>query len=115
VVKDYFDGNAFVHNHGDWLERLNPNLCTLDLVSNTLIYVSPTGTTSGQRNTIPLQNIIHLPSRFGYDGVLGKSVFKTFHKVFERTRNIDNYTTETYDSNGTLTKRLVVDISNSVE
>jgi hypothetical protein len=69
----------------------------------------------GRKSRIPLQNIIHIPSRFGYDGVLGKNIFTTFKPVYNRTHNIDTFTEDRYNSNGTLTKRLIVDISDTVE
>jgi hypothetical protein len=110
LVKDYFNGNAFVRVHEGWIERLNPDYCIIDLVSNTVLYQDRIN-----EQHIPLANIIHIPSRYGYDGVLGKSIFEVFKRVYLRTHNIDDYVQDTYDINGQLQKRLVIDISNTVE
>ena len=55
------------------------------------------------------QNVLHIPSRFGYDGLIGKSIFKECSKVFETSNNLDNFTNNSFDNN--LGKRLVIDLT----
>jgi hypothetical protein len=38
LVRDYFYGNAFLRIHDNWSERLNPDLCVIDLARNAVIY-----------------------------------------------------------------------------
>jgi len=52
--------------------------------------------------------IIHIPSRFGYDGLRGRSIFSACHNIFRLSRELDEYLNNTF--NNSVGSRLVLDL-----
>lgn len=109
LIQDYFSGNVFIYKYVNEnnevvsLFRLNPsNVRVKRNEYNQKIYLY-----NGKEYTS--QNVLHIPSRFGYDGLIGKSIFKECSKVFETSNNLDNFTNNSFDNN--LGKRLVIDLT----
>jgi HK97 family phage portal protein len=107
---DYFHGNVFlykyVNNTTGLLEslfRLNPLGVTVERnAQNQKIY-----TYNGKQ--YDYTNILHIPARWGYDGMLGKSIFDFARSAFNTGKEIDSYVNSSFQNS--LGKRLVVDIS----
>ena len=53
-------------------------------------------------------DILHIPSRFGYDGKIGHSIFVEANKAFDTASSLETYTDNTFNNN--LGKRLIIDI-----
>ena len=51
---------------------------------------------------------MHIPSRFGYDGKIGHSIFVEANKAFDTASSLETYTDNTFNNN--LGKRLIIDI-----
>jgi hypothetical protein len=75
VVKDYFDGDAFIQVvHGrtkDYLVRLNRDKVTIKEGDLNIEYLQNDGTTT----FIQYEDLIHIVSRFHYNGVFGDSIY----------------------------------------
>lgn len=111
IVKDYYNGNVFLYKYTDELGnvvslfRLNPDAVVVSRNEyNQKIY-----SYYGQRYTS--EKVLHIPSRFGYDGKIGHSIFKESRKIFNTAVNLDTYTDNTF--NNSMGKRLVIDIANA--
>jgi HK97 family phage portal protein len=111
-AKDYYNsGNVYWYKFNmdgeiKSLFRLNPNdiLIKRETISNEkkffyngMIFNSDT--------------IIHIPSRFGYNGLVGQSIFNTAREVFSTSAVLDEYSKNTFANN--VGKRLVIDIGDS--
>jgi HK97 family phage portal protein len=105
---DYFNGNVYWYKYdidGEIVSlfRLNPNQVTVrrDL-SNHKVYCY---------NGIEYdyRKILHIPSRYGYDGLIGKSIFSQCNKIFANTAEIDDYVNNSF--NNSIGNRLVIDIT----
>jgi HK97 family phage portal protein len=53
--------------------------------------------------------ILHIPSRFGFDGLIGKSIFTVCRDIFQNASNLDLYVKNSF--NNSVGKRLVIDLS----
>lgn len=111
LILDYFEGNVYLYKYTDndgqviSLFRLNPRQVTVTRGDyNQKLY------TYG-KETFTSEKVLHIPSRFSYDGLTGKSIWQTLNKTFKQTQNLDEYVNNTFDN--TLGKRLVIDLSNS--
>jgi HK97 family phage portal protein len=109
-AKDYFNGNVYwyKYDNGDGdiiaLFRLNPNevVVTRDQITNQKIF-----TYNGNRYTA--DKITHIPSRYGYNGLTGKSIFTECGSIFANVRDIDSYVSNSF--NNSVGNRLIIDIS----
>jgi HK97 family phage portal protein len=108
-AKDYFNGNCFLYKSiidGEIVSlfRLNPSNVKVrrDPTTNQKIY-----SYNGQDYTS--EQILHIPSRFSYNGLIGKSIFDECRSIFSNTSEIDNYVNQTF--NNSIGNRLVIDIS----
>jgi HK97 family phage portal protein len=107
-AKDYFDGNCYWYKYDDnglitSLFRLNPNnvIVKRDL-TNQKIY-------SYNGIDYNYKKILHIPSRWGYDGLKGKSIFSMCNQIFQNTSEIDSYVNNSF--NNSIGNRLIIDIS----
>jgi HK97 family phage portal protein len=109
-AKDYFcEGNIFWYKYDNEdgevisLFRLNPNNVVVKRnLSNQKIYVY---------NGIEYdyRKILHIPSRFGFDNLKGKSIFSMCNQIFKNTAEIDDYVNSSF--NNSIGNRLVIDIT----
>jgi HK97 family phage portal protein len=106
---DYFNGNCFLYKYDNEdgevisLFRLNPNNVVVKRnLSNQKIYVY---------NGIEYdyRKILHIPSRWGFDGLKGKSIFSMCNKIFSNTAEIDDYINNSF--NNSIGNRLIIDIT----
>jgi len=112
-AKDYFNGNTYWYKYDNddgeivALFRLNPNKVTVKrdtenrkiFVHNGLEYYS--------------NKILHIPSRYGYDGNVGKSIFKECNTIFQNTSELDSYVNTSFNNN--VGNRLIIDISKEIQ
>jgi HK97 family phage portal protein len=109
-AKDYLEaGNCYIYKYIDKNEitsifRLNPSRVKVsrDINTNQKIF-------NYNNISYTLENIIHIPSRWGYDGLKGKSIFDECSTIFNNTAEIDNYVNSSF--NNAIGNRLVIDIS----
>lgn len=111
LIQDYFGGNVYLYKYTDndgqviSLFRLNPRQVTVTRNEyNQKLY-------SYNGQTFTSEKVLHIPSRFSYDGLTGKSIWQTLNKTFKQTQNLNDYVNNTFDNS--LGKRLVIDLSNS--
>ena len=108
LVKDYYNGNIYLYKYTDEngeiisLFRLNPahvNVSRDEYNRKTYSY---------NGKTYYSNDILHIPSRFGYDGKIGHSIFVEANKAFDTASSLETYTDNTFNNN--LGKRLIIDI-----
>lgn len=111
LIQDYFAGNVYLYKYTDAdgqvisLFRLNPNQVTVTRNEyNQKLY-------SYNGQTYTSEKVLHIPSRYSYDGLTGKSIWKTLNHTFKQTQNLDEYVNNTFDNS--LGKRLVIDLSSA--
>lgn len=109
LIQDYYSGNIYLYKYTDdegkviSLFRLNPRAVAVSRDNyNRKIF-----SYNGQSYTS--EKVLHIPSRFGYDGKIGHSIFDECRKSFELTEALNSYTVNTFDNS--LGKRLVIDIA----
>ncbi len=109
MVKDYIYGNVYIYKYFNdegevaSLFRLNPREVTVYRGIDNKKYFK------WKDKEYDYKQIIHIPSRWGYDGTKGQSIFDAARSVFSVTTEIDEYTNNSF--NNSLGKRLVIDIS----
>lgn len=110
LVQDYFHGNVYLYKFVDnttgqiiSLFRIDPLTVTVERDMNNQKVFSFGGKTYDYRN------ILHIPSRWGYDGIKGMSIFDYARQVFNVTRAVDSYSNNAFDNS--LGKRLIIDIA----
>jgi HK97 family phage portal protein len=109
-AKDYFDGNVYLYRYDNEerdivsLFRLNPNqvLVQRDPKTNQKRYLY-NGKSYGQ------DKILHIPSRWGYDGLKGNSIFSECRKIFTNASELDQYINNSF--NNAIGNRLIIDVS----
>jgi HK97 family phage portal protein len=106
---DYFNGNVFwflsYNEEGNLVSlfRLNPSRVIVKRdFENKKIFLHNGVEYDGKR-------ILHIPSRFGYNGLAGKSIFNECSAVFANTAEIDEYVNNSF--NNSVGNRLIIDIS----
>lgn len=111
LIQDYFGGNVYLYKYTDndgqviSLFRLNPRQVTVTRNGyNQKLY------TYG-KETYTSEKVLHIPSRFSYDGLTGKSIWQTLNKTFKQTQSLDEYVNNTF--NNSLSSRMLIDLSNS--
>jgi HK97 family phage portal protein len=55
------------------------------------------------------RKILHIPSRYGYNGLIGKSIFSECNKIFLNTAELDDYINNSF--NNSIGNRLIIDIT----
>jgi HK97 family phage portal protein len=107
-AKDYFNGNVYWYKYDEngivtSLFRLNPNNVKVTRnLSNQKIF-------SYQGINYDYQKILHIPSRYGYNGLIGKSIFSICNQIFQNTSEIDSYVNNSF--NNSIGNRLIIDIT----
>jgi HK97 family phage portal protein len=108
-VKDYFNGNVFWYKYDNdegeivALFRLDINKVKVRRNSfNQKVFIY-------NGNEYTSEKILHIPSRFGYDGLIGKSIFSECNQIFSNTAELDNFINNSF--NNSIGNRLVIDIT----
>jgi HK97 family phage portal protein len=108
-AKDYFNGNVYWYKYdkpdGEVISlfRLNPaGIRVKRNLSNQKIF-----TYGGAE--YDYRKILHIPSRYGYDGLVGKSIFNECGRIFSNTAEIDNYVNSAFGNS--IGNRLIIDIT----
>jgi HK97 family phage portal protein len=108
-AKDYFNGNVFWYKYDNGegevvsLFRLNPSGVKVKRnLSNQKVF-----TYNGVE--YDYRKILHIPSRYGYDGLIGKSIFNECGKIFSNTAELDDYINNSFNSS--IGNRLIIDIT----
>jgi HK97 family phage portal protein len=57
------------------------------------------------------ENILHIPSRFGFNGLVGDSIFSVCSDIFDNASNLDLYVKNSFSNS--VGKRLIIDITGS--
>jgi HK97 family phage portal protein len=108
-VKDYFNGNVywykFDNSEGEItsLFRLNPSNVKVSRNQNNQKIFSYNGMEYDYRK------ILHIPSRYGYNGLIGKSIFNECNTIFSNTSELDNFINNSF--NNSIGNRLIIDIT----
>lgn len=109
LVKDYIYGNVYIYKYyndeGDITSifRINPKEVSVYRGVDNKKYFK------WKDKEYDYRQIIHIPSRWGYDGTKGLSIFEAAKDVFNTTLEIDEYTNNSFKNS--LGNRLLVDIS----
>jgi HK97 family phage portal protein len=109
LILDYFDGNIYLYKYTDSegnvtnLFRLNPR----NVFVNRNEFNQKTFSYNGKVYTA--DKVLHIPSRFGYDGKIGHSIFQVCADSFSTSQALDDYTNNSFSNN--LGKRLVIDLT----
>jgi HK97 family phage portal protein len=108
-VKDYFNGNVYWYKYDNEdgetvsLFRLNPGSVRVKRnLENQKIF-----TYDGIE--YDYRKILHIPSRYGYNGLIGKSVFNECNVIFSNTSELDTYIANSF--NNSIGNRLIIDIT----
>jgi len=109
-VRDYFDnGNVYWYkwDNGDGetvaLFRVDPNKVTVKRGAfNRKVFVLEGREYGGDK-------ILHIPSRYGYDGLKGRSVFSECAHIFRLSSELDDFVNNSF--NNGVGNRLVIDIT----
>jgi HK97 family phage portal protein len=111
-AKDYINGNCYLYTYelgGELISliRLNPAAVYVkrDPVSFQKQYTYNGETYTGTQ-------ILHIPSRWGYDGLKGMSLFDECRAILSASRELDQYTTKSF--NNSIGNRLLIDISKEI-
>lgn len=113
IIRDYFDGNIFLYLYKNAdgkvisLFRLDPRATTVkrdelnrkQFINNGRVYYS--------------DRVLHIPSKFGYNGLKGRSIFEELRTIFDTSMNLDAFTSNTFNQN--LGKRLVIDTTDAFQ
>jgi HK97 family phage portal protein len=108
-AKDYFNGNVFWYKYDNEqgevisLFRLNPaSVRVRRNLANQKIF-------SCNGEEYDYRKILHIPSRYGYDGLTGKSIFSECDRIFSNTSELDAYINNSF--NNSVGSRLIIDIT----
>jgi HK97 family phage portal protein len=105
---DYLNGNCYwykfdIDEKVVSLFRLNPNKVVVTRNLNNQKIYSYNGIEYDYRK------ILHIPSRYGYDGLKGKSIFSECNQIFTNSSELDNYINNSF--NNSIGNRLIIDIT----
>jgi len=113
-VADYF-------NHGNvyWYKYTNE-----DGIITSLFRIDPTKITlkrNGMNQKVFTYNsneyksdkIVHIPSRYGYDGLKGKSIFSECGNIFRLSNELDDFVNNSFTNN--VGNRLIIDITKFID
>jgi HK97 family phage portal protein len=112
-AKDYFNGNVYLYQYYNdegiliSLFRLNPAAVMVrrDPLSNEKVFYY-----NGE--TYSSATILHIPSRWGYDGLKGSSIFDECRQIFRNAAELDEYLINSF--NNSIGSRIVVDFSKEI-
>jgi HK97 family phage portal protein len=112
-AKDYFSfGNVYWYKYdvdGEIVSlfRLNPSSVRVkrnDYNQKIFMY-------NGEEYTS--EKIVHIPSRYGYNGLVGQSIFNECNRIFSNSFELDDYINNSF--NNSIGKRLVIDINRHMQ
>ena len=108
-VKDYINGNCYWYKYDNdqnelvALFRLNPSEVKVFRNSfNQKIF-------SHKGMEYTTDKILHIPSRYGYNGLIGKSIFSECRQIFANTSELDVFINNSFNNN--IGNRLIIDIT----
>jgi HK97 family phage portal protein len=108
-AKDYFNGNVYLYKYEREDElvslfRLNPASVMIrrDTITNQKLF-----SYGGQEYTS--DTILHIPSRWSYDGLKGHSIVDECRRIFNNAAELDDYINNSF--NNSIGNRLVIDIT----
>jgi HK97 family phage portal protein len=108
-AQDYYNGNVYWYKHevdGELVSlfRLNPSSVRVqrDTITNFKKYIY-----SG--NIYTDEQVIHIPSRFGYNGLIVSSILDECKNIFKNNTELDDYVNNSFTNS--IGNRLVIDIS----
>ena len=107
LIRDWYAGNVYLYLYKNAdgrvvsFFRMDPNMVTVTRDELNRKRYSYNG------NVYHADRVLHIPSKYGYDGLKGKSIFSELAEVFETSLKLDQYVNNTFDSN--MGKRLVID------
>lgn len=113
LVRDWFDGGAFLYLYKNAdgrvisFFRMNPRAVVVkrdelnrkQFLYNGRVYYS--------------DRVLHIPGKYGYNGLTGKSIFEELRTIFDTSMNLDAFTSNTFNQN--LGKRLVIDTTEAFQ
>jgi HK97 family phage portal protein len=106
---DYFNGNCYWFKYDDSegniisLFRLNPSAVKVSRNLQNQKIFSYNGIEYDYRK------ILHIPSRYGYNGLIGKSIFSECSRIFSNTSELDEYINNSF--NNSVGNRIIIDIT----
>ena len=114
IVKDWFSGGCFIYlfknEEGKIISffRLNPSAVNVsrDPVTNAKKY-------SYNGMTYYSDRILHIPCKYGYNGLRGGSIYSEVPQIFNTAIQLNNYVQNTFSQN--LGKRLVIDTTEAYQ
>jgi len=113
-VVDYFvHGNIYWYKYTNEegiitsLFRIDPTKITLKRNSMNQKVFTYNG------NEYRTDKILHIPSRHGYDGLKGKSIFSECGNIFKLSRELDEYVDNSFSNS--IGNRLIIDITKFIE
>lgn len=116
LVSDYFNhGNIFLYKYynkqGELssLFRINPTTVTVYRDTNNI------KTYNFNNQEYNYNQVLHIPSRFGYDGLVGKSVFDVYRDTFNIAQAIENYFRASFNNGMMGDKRVILDVSKVID
>lgn len=111
LVRDYFNGNIYLFKSFDRsgklisLFRLDPSKVQVkrnDMNRKIFIY---------NEQEYNSDTVLHIPSRYGYNGLIGQSIYTHYRRAFELANTLDEYFESSFKAGFAGGKRLLLDIS----
>jgi HK97 family phage portal protein len=106
MVRDYFRGNVYINKvmrgkDVSSLFLLDRNLMNVKRILGRKVYTY-------QGAEIPSDQVLHIPSKWSYDGIKGGSIFDVLISVLKAGSSLDEYTHKSFG--GVVGKRLVLEL-----
>ena len=108
LVKDIYNGNAYLYKY-----LIDSRVVSLFRLDNNKVKVSKN--TFNQKifhyngKDYTSDHILHIPSRYGYDGIKGRSIFDECRNIFNTMAELDSYVVNSF--NNSIGNRLIIDIT----
>jgi len=109
MVVDYFNGNFYAYKY-----RTGSNVTALLRIDPSTIEPVRSGASivyQASDRTYSADEILHIPSRFGFNGLKGQSIFDYYRSAFDLAIAMDNYFRATMDNSFGVDKKIILDIS----
>ncbi|MDR0722091.1 MAG: phage portal protein [Treponema sp.] len=111
-AKDYINGNCYLYQY-----RLNGELAALIRFNPAAVLVKRDPVSyqkqySYNGETYTGAEVLHIPSRWGYDGLKGMSLFDECRAILSASRELDQYSTKSFTNS--IGNRLLIDISKEI-
>lgn len=111
IIRDWYNGGAFLYLYKNAsgkvvsFFRMDPSAVVVrrgDFNRKEYIY---------NGNVYYSDRVLHIPSKFGYNGLEGRAIYSVMGEVFDTALQLDNYVKNTFGQN--LGKRLVIDATDA--